>query len=275
MDLKVYIDIWPESGSFSSSLGSSSSSRSRVPSSSLSKSPSLNTPRHMRDLDPTVTFVSPSVVIGKSSYIIVLDGAPIHSEDTELECIGPYSSSSVIPPGGSPLLYSTALVPKYWDILCKSPDPTMYTIIQDVYRRDPAPLGRFSGRPRSVLIFSAKYHFRYSVPANTPSSPMTPYTAYHPNPPFHANVNRAHPNLLEPNFPRNHPSMPPNLLGQDSSQSHEDSTQSQLYMQATSGVSIGNYSSVNNHESYATTSKEMMARSSFSSFPKDIRNYIV
>lgn len=119
----VYIDIWPESSSLSSSLGSSSSSRSRVPSSSLSKSPSLNTPRHMRDLDPTVTFVSPSVVIGKSSYIIVLDGAPIHSEDTELECIGPYSNSSVIPPGGSPLLYSTALVPKYWDILCKSPGP--------------------------------------------------------------------------------------------------------------------------------------------------------
>lgn len=264
----VYIDIWPESSSSSSSLGS----RSRVPSSSLSKSPSLNTPRHMRDLDPTVTFVSPSVVIGKSSYIIVLDGAPIHSEDTELECIGPYSNSSVIPSGGSPLLYSTALVPKYWDILCKSPDPTMYTIIQDVYRRDPAPPGRSLGRPRSVLIFSAEYHFRYSVPTSTPSSSMTPHTAYHVNSPFRANVNRAHPNVPEPSFPRNRPSMPPNFLGQDSYQSHEDNTQSQLYKQSTSDASIGNYSSLNNHESYATTSK---ARSSFSSFPKDIRNYIV
>lgn len=215
------------------------------------------------------------VVIGKSSYIVVLDGAPIHSEDTELECIGPYFTSSVIPSGGSPLLYSTALVPKFWEILCKSPDPTMYTIIQDVYHRDPAPLGRSLDRPRSVLIFSAKYHFRYSAPACTPPSSMTPYIAYHANSPFRANVNRAHPNVLEPNCPRNRPSMPPNPLGQDSPQSHEDNTQSQLYGQSAPDVSIGNYSSINNHESYATTSKEMMARSSFSSFPKDIRNYIV
>lgn len=119
----VYIDIWPESTSCSSS-----SSRSRVPPSSLSKSPSLNTPHRMRDLDPTVTFVSPSVVVGKSSYIVVLDGAPIHSEDTELECIGPYFTSSVIPSGSGPLLYSTALVPKFWEILCKSPGPYFLTL---------------------------------------------------------------------------------------------------------------------------------------------------
>lgn len=264
----VYIDIWPESSSCSRS--SSSSSRSSAsPSSVTALHPSLSTPRRMRDLDPTVTFVSPSVVVGKSSYIIVLDGAPIHSEDTKLECIGPYLTTSTIPSGGSPLLYSTALVPKFWEILCKSPDPTMYTIIQDVYRRDPAPLGRPLGRPRSVLIFSAKYHFRYSVPVCTPSSSMAPYTVYHANSPSSANVNRAHPNLLELNGPRNRPSP----------QSHEDNMQSQLYKQRTPDIRIGDYSFVNSttnhHDSYAAIPKEMAARSSFSSFPEDIRNYTV
>jgi transcriptional enhancer factor len=72
----------------------------------------------MRDIDPTVTFVSPSAVIGKSSYIVLLDGAPIHSEDTKLECVGPYFANSST---DGPLLYGTPLVPKYWETLCKSP----------------------------------------------------------------------------------------------------------------------------------------------------------
>ncbi|KAG2047956.1 hypothetical protein BDR06DRAFT_963350 [Suillus hirtellus] len=260
----VYIDIWPESSSFSS--GSSSSSCSHAPSSSLSKSPQvvLNMPRRMRNIDPTVTFVSPSVVIAKSSYIIVLDGAPIHSEDTKLECIGPYFASSMIPSGDGPLLYSTTLVPKFWEILCRSPDPTMYTIIQDVYCRDPAPLGRSSGRPRPVLIFSAEYHFRYPVHACMPPSSMTPYIAYHANSPFIANVN-----CVEPNCPCNHHRMP---LGQDN-------TQSQLYKQCIPDVSLGDVSLINsiidNHDSSAAKSEEMpMTQSSFSSFPNDIRNYI-
>ncbi|KAG1895677.1 uncharacterized protein F5891DRAFT_1114881 [Suillus fuscotomentosus] len=271
----VYIDIWPESSSWS--IGSSSSSCSHAPPSSLSKSPQvvLNMPRRMRDIDPTVTFVSPSVVIAKSSYIIVLDGAPIHNEDTKLECIGPYFAGSVISSGDGPLLYSTTLVPKFWEILCRSPDPTMYTIIQDVYRRDPAPLGRSSGRPRPVLIFSAEYHFRYSVHACTPPPSMTPYIAYHANSPFIANVNCAHLNLHEPDCPCNRHRMP---LGQDSPQLHEDNMQSQLYKQCIPDVSLGDFplinSMIDNHDSSAAKSEEMMTQSSFSSFPNDIRNYI-
>ncbi|KAG1785225.1 uncharacterized protein HD556DRAFT_147676 [Suillus plorans] len=277
----VYIDIWPESSSWSSS--SSSSSCSHTPPSSLSKSPqvvttphpSLNIPRCIRDIDPSVTFVSPSVVIAKSSYIIVLDGAPIHSEDTKLECIGPYFTDSIIPSGDGPLLYSTTLVPKFWEILCRSPDPTMYTIIQDVYRRDLAPLGRSSCRPRPVLIFSAEYHFRYSVHACTPPPSMTPYTAYHANSPFIANVNCAHLDSPEPNCPCNRHRMP---LSQDSPQLHEDNMQSQLYKQCIPDVSLEDLSLINsmidNHDSSAAKSEEMMTQSSFSSFPNDIRNYI-
>lgn len=74
------------------------------------------------------------------------------------------------------------------------------------------------------------------------------------------------------------PYIPPNFLGQDSPQSHEDNMQSQLYKQSIPDISIADYSfvnsTINNHDLYATTSKEMIARSSFSSFPKDIRNYV-
>lgn len=186
----VYIDILPDPSSprWSSSTHSNSPlSFSATPSPSSSSSSSIRPPggsgpaRRMRDIEPIVTFVSPTPVVGKSSYIVLLDGAPVHSEDTKLEYVGPYyspgptstSTSSSVPSPPSkndrPSLYNTALVPKYWDILCKATDPTMYTIIQDVYRPpdnvlSPPPhpsRGLQTSRPRPVKIFSAIYHFRY------------------------------------------------------------------------------------------------------------------
>ncbi|KAG2124619.1 hypothetical protein DEU56DRAFT_893061 [Suillus clintonianus] len=269
----VYIDILPELSSWPSL-----SSRSRAPPSSLLKSPraatafhpSSNAPRRMRDIDPTVTFVSPSVIIGKSSYIILLDGAPIHSEDTKLECIGPYFTNSINPSDGGPLLYSTALVPKYWEILCKSPDPTIYTIIQDVYH--PAPLGSSSGRPRPILIFSAEYHFRYSVSVCKLPSSTSPYFAYQANSPFITNIARASYDLPQSNCSHNRLSMPPTLSDQESLQSHEDSMQNQQCKHYIPDINLGDFSLVeamiNNHDSSDATYKEMMAWSSFSSFLK-------
>ncbi|KAF9234819.1 hypothetical protein BU15DRAFT_78656 [Melanogaster broomeanus] len=148
--------------------GSSLPSHPPVPSSSSrSHGPSFrpsDAARRMRDIDPTVTFVSPSPVNGKSSYYVLLDGAPVHSEDTKLE--------------RRPVLYTTALVPKYWDILCKAADvvldPTLYTIIQNVYRApDPVPNQGYFQRPPPVLIFSAMYHFQYASPASNATSPMS------------------------------------------------------------------------------------------------------
>ncbi|KAG1745271.1 hypothetical protein EDB19DRAFT_1849322 [Suillus lakei] len=240
----VYIDILPESSSFSSSP----SSRSRAPFSSPYKShqglvashPSSDAPRRIRDIDSTVTFVSPSTVIGKSSYIVLLDGAPIHSEDTKLECVGPYFTGSS---GDVPLLYSTALVPKYWENLCKSPDPTVYTIIQDVYRTlDPGTPTRSSGRPRPVLIFSAIYHFRYPVSVRTPTSSMSPHFAYQANSRLLANNTSS--DLLNPIRPlpfQNHP-MSPSFSEQRRFQSHEYNTQKQLDELFTLDGSLDNFS---------------------------------
>ncbi|KAI5995327.1 hypothetical protein F5J12DRAFT_726145 [Pisolithus orientalis] len=137
----VYIDILPDPSSprWSSSTHSNSPlSFSATSSPSSSSSSSIRPPggsgpaRRMRDIEPIVTFVSPTPVVGKSSYIVLLDGAPVHSEDTKLEYVGPYyspgptstSTSSSVPSPPSkndrPSLYNTALVPKYWDILCKA-----------------------------------------------------------------------------------------------------------------------------------------------------------
>ncbi|KAG1900494.1 uncharacterized protein F5891DRAFT_294658 [Suillus fuscotomentosus] len=260
----VYIDILPES----SSRWSSSSTLYQSP---IGLHPS-NTPCHMRDIDPTVTFVSTSVVIAKSSYIILLDGAPIHSEDTKLECIGPYFAGSVNPPDNNPLLYGTALVPRYWELLCKSPDPTIYTILHDVYRpTDPAPcLPRCLGRRRPVLIFSAIYHFRYSVPVCTPPSFVTPCHPYQANPPSVINTAHAYYNSLEPVYPPRHP-MHPCLSDHESLQSHEDSSQNPLNEQFTLDSSfMGNV-----HDLPEAISKGMMPQSSASGFPQDIHNYIM
>lgn len=277
----VYIDILREASSFSSS------SRSRVPSSSSYKppqgvaasQPSSNTPRRMRDIDPTVTFVSPSAVIGKSSYIILLDGAPIHSEDTKLECVGPYFTGSS---GNGPLLYSTPLVPKYWETLCKSPDPTVYTIIQDVYRAPDLPTPtRYSDRPRPVLIFSAIYHFRYSASACAAPPSISPHFAYQANPASLTNNTRAYPDSLNPirTLPSQNYAMSPSLSDPGMFQSHEYGTQNQLVEPFMLDVSMDNFSlddfMINIHDSPEATSNNLMAQSSSSSFPKDIRNYIM
>ncbi|KAG1776315.1 hypothetical protein EV702DRAFT_1029448 [Suillus placidus] len=275
----VYIDILPESSSFSSS----SSSRSRAPfykpPQSVAAHTSSDTPRPIWDIESTVTFVSPSTIIGKSSYIVLLDGAPIHSEDTKLDCVGPYFTGSS---GDGPLLYSTALVPKYWETLCKSADPTVYTIIQDVYRTlDSGTPARSSGRPRPVPIFSATYHFRYSVSVRTPTSSMSPHFAYQANSQLLANTTQASPNLLDPIGPLSFQNYPvsPSFSEQWRLPSHEYSTENRLDEPFILDGSLDNFClddfMTNIHDSPETTHNVMMAQSSSSSFPKDIRNYIM
>lgn len=280
----VYIDILPNVSSFSSS----SSSRSRVPTSSYkppqgaaAPQPSSNSPRRMRDIDPTVTFVSPSVVIGKSSYIVLLDGAPIHSEDTKLECVGPYFAGSS---GDVPLLYSTPLVPKYWETLCKSPDPTLYTVIQDVYRApDPPTSTGSSGRPRPVLIFSSIYHFRYPASVRAPPPTVPLHLAYQANPASLTNTTHTYPDLPNPSrqLPSQYYSMSPSHSHPGMFQPHEYGTQNRLDEPFILDVSLDNFSldeyMINIHDSPEATSNDMMVnvQSSSSSFPQDIRNYIM
>ncbi|KAG1725010.1 uncharacterized protein EDB91DRAFT_1350895 [Suillus paluster] len=249
----VYIGIFPESRSW----WTPSSSHSHAPSSSLSlykspqavtaSHPSLNAPCRMRDIDPTVTFASPSVVIAKSSYIIILDGAPIHSEDTKLECIGSCFTGSMNPSSDGPLLYRTALVPKYWEILCKSPASfRMYTVLQTQH----VPEGR---QVVPALFLSSRLY----------TTSDTQFLCAGPNLPYHAShIKPIHPS------PQTVLTLIPN---HSSPFSHEDSTENQLYEQ----LILGHFSPNKTHHSPLTISKEIMAQPSSSSFPKDIRNYLM
>ncbi|KAG2064430.1 hypothetical protein BDR04DRAFT_262811 [Suillus decipiens] len=278
----VYIDILPESSSrwtSSSSHSRGSSSLYKSPRGAIAFHPSSNAPRRMTDIDPTVIFVSTSVVIAKSSYIVLLDGAPIHSEDTKLECIGPYYTGSANTPDEGPLLYSTALVPKYWEILRKSRDPTMYSILHDVYcPADPAPrLPRQLGRPRPAFIFSATYHFRYLVPERMPPSSVTPRRAYQANSHFTANTTRAYRNLPESICPPKHsmhPSLP--LPDDESRVSHEDRSANPLNEQFIPDVGLddGDFM-IDVDDPPGVASKGVMPQSSASGFQKDVHDYIM
>ncbi|OJA17332.1 hypothetical protein AZE42_05915 [Rhizopogon vesiculosus] len=279
----VYIDILPEPSSWSNSSSSrpcAPSSSYRSPQGAATSHSSSNMPRRMRDIDSTVTFVSPSAVTGKSSYIVLLDGAPIHSEDTKLECVGPYPTGSINPSSDGPLLYSTTLVPKFWETLCKSPDPTVYTIIQDVYRApDPAPLARYPSRPRPVLIFSAIYHFRYPVSVRTPPSSMPPHLAYQATSPLPNNAH-AYSDSLNPirSLPFQNYRTTSGFSDQGRFQLHD--AQNRLDEPFVLDVGLGDFSiddyMVDIPDSSELHSKEMLVQSSSSSsFPKDIRNYIM
>ena len=71
-------------------------------------------PRSLWNIDPTLTFISPSTINAHSIYTVSVDELVVHTEITDLilveglrECKGA-------------LLYSTPLVPGYWKTICRS-----------------------------------------------------------------------------------------------------------------------------------------------------------
>ncbi|KAF9468360.1 hypothetical protein BDZ94DRAFT_782548 [Collybia nuda] len=103
-------------------------------------------PRRLDSIDPTITFVSRSPISAQSYFIVKLAGMSVFSETTLLTPAGPAPRDA-----GGALLFSTKLVPGWWDKILDSPDPTQYTILQEVIHDSPS----------SFLAFSAVYKFRY------------------------------------------------------------------------------------------------------------------
>lgn len=115
-------------------------------------------PRPLRSIDPTVTFLSDVPIMAKSTFTVVSSGMTVFSEVTTLTSAGQAPNST-----GGALLYSTTLVPGYWQKITESSDPTQYTITQDVVKDD-------SSSP--VTMFSAVYKFTYrSKESEWPDSP--------------------------------------------------------------------------------------------------------
>jgi transcriptional enhancer factor len=79
---------------------------------------SNNYPRHLHDIDPTITFLSPSVSNARSYFTVHLGDRLIFSESTPLELVNPDGPSTSKVDG---ILYKTSLVPGFWDTISQSP----------------------------------------------------------------------------------------------------------------------------------------------------------
>ncbi|KAJ7142280.1 hypothetical protein C8R44DRAFT_760458 [Mycena epipterygia] len=139
----IYIDIVPEgcpdpAGSTTSSPWSDSEEVVRA----------SDHPRRLGAINPTVSFTSPSPIVAYSRFTVYSEELILHAETVPLVPVPDHTSRAV------GFLYSTRLVPKYWKVILDSPDPTRFTILQEVVKYE-----------SPSLVFSATYKFSY--PQNT------------------------------------------------------------------------------------------------------------
>ncbi|KAJ7173177.1 hypothetical protein C8R46DRAFT_1082157 [Mycena filopes] len=109
-------------------------------------------PRRLESINPTISFTSPAriAVAAHSRFTVYSESLILHAETVPLV---PLINDDA--PG---FLYSTSLVPKYWKVILDSPDPTRFTIFQEVLREED-----------NTILFSATYKFSY--PSTHLSSP--------------------------------------------------------------------------------------------------------
>jgi len=120
-------------------------------------------PRQLRDIDPTITLLSKSVINATSYFTVHLEDRVIYSESTTLEQVESATSNV------DGILYKTSLVPGLWDTITRSSDASQYTISQRVVR-DPS-----SSSPSGKTIFSATYKFAYQTSTPTEQNFAIPH----------------------------------------------------------------------------------------------------
>lgn len=109
----VYIDLLPADAGVTGAMHVSPP----IPSTSSEHNivRASQSPRHIRQIDPTVTLLARSSMVAKSHFIVRSRAGVVHSEVTTMELVG--SASSV---AKDQLLYSTKLVPAFWNEICGS-----------------------------------------------------------------------------------------------------------------------------------------------------------
>ncbi|KAJ7757755.1 hypothetical protein DFH07DRAFT_458870 [Mycena maculata] len=101
-------------------------------------------PRRLSSIDPTVTFVSQALFTAQSRFTVYSEDLILHAETTSLVPVIDHTAQVL------GYLYKTTLVPGYWKVILESPDPTRFTIYQEVVKGD-----------NSALVFLATYKFIY------------------------------------------------------------------------------------------------------------------
>ncbi|KAJ7103953.1 hypothetical protein B0H15DRAFT_807937 [Mycena belliarum] len=118
-------------------------------------------PRALAAINPTIAFTARAPLAAHSQFSVYSGDVLLHVERAALHLLSPPPPQADPAPPDA-LLYSTRLVPAYWDTILASPDPTRFTILQDVVRDDTA-----------AAVFSATYKFRYGYPPDSWLPPPT------------------------------------------------------------------------------------------------------
>lgn len=148
-------------------------------------------PRLLRNIDPTVTFTSPTPVACYSSFIVTKHDQIWATDVTPVEECQPAASGSAAPA----FMYRTSLVPKLWAQLCESEgewgtggraplgpwsdslhaEPESFTINQEiVLASDGAPPLAGSSHHQqhaNTVLSSVQYHFNNAATASRALSP--------------------------------------------------------------------------------------------------------
>ncbi|KAJ7050362.1 hypothetical protein C8F01DRAFT_1092544 [Mycena amicta] len=206
--------------------------------------------RPLRMINPSVAFVSPTQVNAQSHFTVYAGDRIMHAESVPLI---PAETSSHV----AGVLYSAALVPEYWRTISASPDPTRFTIYQEVLK-DAEP---------STLIFSATYKFAYPElpaspipsPTSTRSSSTTATTDMHAlfSAAFQPHQNQNASNQLAPGAVRYPLYVPQSTSWSDS--------------RGNSPMHGGSY---HGSSSNSDRDREPSSASTYACFPADLTNYV-
>ncbi|KAJ3837188.1 hypothetical protein F5878DRAFT_227617 [Lentinula raphanica] len=160
----LFIDLVPEVGP--SSVGSHKYSPDFDITNSLDAISSCG-PRRIKEIKPSLAFTSSTDVSTAHSAFRIYCANGTFDDQSFLTAVDSHAPASAS-------VYTCDLVPRYWNMICDSPDPTQFTIEHHITRE---PSSSFDA---PTTLFSATYKFRY-VPARVDSSPASSFSTLSPN----------------------------------------------------------------------------------------------
>ncbi|KAF7310133.1 TEA domain-containing protein [Mycena indigotica] len=116
-------------------------------------------PRPIASIDSLSAFTSAAPLSAHSRFTVLSEsaGLALHAETVPLELISDTTSDVLFAPV---YRYGARIVPRYWNVIVQSPDPTRFTIFQEIVKDDSA----------ASVLFTATYRFRYPA-VGLPQSP--------------------------------------------------------------------------------------------------------
>lgn len=157
----------------SPSLSSSGSSRDDTSTSPLSPTVSESdswkdaavrihpTPRYSHCIDNIISYKSLTSLPSKSVCSVYRDGQQDSAHEETTDVVISRSDDDQF-------LYTSILIPNFWKVIVDSPNPTEYTIFQDIVE-----VGSDSA---NSTIYSAVYRFKFSSPPTPPTPPSLQLT---------------------------------------------------------------------------------------------------